>query len=182
MPVRTPVGSPRHGQARGQDVQGSAARSAGTDLRTALGEVAVRMDHTGSTAAPGPAAEAVIDIQVSVPALKPVSPFTAPHRTAPWDTCTARRTPSAPNAASANPPAGRAPTCTCAASAASRSSSPCSCGTSPATHTAPTKHHAQTENRSAAQHPDDGRTCTHAETDVVWRIVHLADDWAQRTG
>jgi GrpB-like predicted nucleotidyltransferase (UPF0157 family) len=53
-----------------------AALAAG--LRTALGPVAERIDHIGSTAVPGLAAKPVIDIQVSVAALEPVTPFRRP--------------------------------------------------------------------------------------------------------
>ena len=43
-------------------------------LRDALGPLAVRIDHNGSTAVPGLAAKPVIDIQVSVAALQPMAP------------------------------------------------------------------------------------------------------------
>lgn len=38
----------------------------GKDLRRALGELAVRIDHIGSTSVPGLAAKDVIDVQISV--------------------------------------------------------------------------------------------------------------------
>jgi GrpB-like predicted nucleotidyltransferase (UPF0157 family) len=40
-------------------------------LRRALGDLALRIDHIGSTAVPGLAAKDVIDIQITVPALDP---------------------------------------------------------------------------------------------------------------
>ena len=43
----------------------------GTALRAALGELAVRIDHIGSTAVPGLAAKDIIDVQLTVPALEP---------------------------------------------------------------------------------------------------------------
>ena len=46
-------------------------RAIATALRQALGSVADRIDHIGSTAVPGLAAKDVIDIQVSVPELAP---------------------------------------------------------------------------------------------------------------
>lgn len=49
-------------------------------LRGALGDVALRIDHIGSTAVPGLAAKPVMDIQVSVAALDPVGPFSGPLR------------------------------------------------------------------------------------------------------
>jgi GrpB-like predicted nucleotidyltransferase (UPF0157 family) len=47
-------------------------------LRAALGAVALRIDHHGSTAVPGLAAKPVIDIQISVAALQPMSAYLAP--------------------------------------------------------------------------------------------------------
>ncbi len=44
-------------------------RSIGRDLRACLGDLALRIDHIGSTSAPGLAAKDVIDIQVTVRAL-----------------------------------------------------------------------------------------------------------------
>src|SRR5713101_632514 len=44
-------------------------------LRTALGTLALRIDHHGSTSIPGLGAKPIIDIQVSVAALQPIAPF-----------------------------------------------------------------------------------------------------------
>ena len=46
----------------------------GRNLRAALGDVALRIDHIGSTAVPGLAAKPVVDIQISVAAREPVDP------------------------------------------------------------------------------------------------------------
>ena len=48
-------------------------------LRAALGALALRIDHNGSTSVPGLGAKPIIDIQVSVAALQPLPP--APRRT-----------------------------------------------------------------------------------------------------
>jgi GrpB-like predicted nucleotidyltransferase (UPF0157 family) len=50
----------------------------GRRLRGALAEVALRIDHIGSTAVPGLAAKPVIDIQISVAALEPLDAFRQP--------------------------------------------------------------------------------------------------------
>ena len=50
----------------------------GGGLRDALGSVAVRIDHIGSTSVPRLAAKPVIDIQISVDRLEPVQPFCGP--------------------------------------------------------------------------------------------------------
>jgi GrpB-like predicted nucleotidyltransferase (UPF0157 family) len=47
----------------------------GTQLRRALGETALRIDHIGSTAVPGLAAKPIIDVQISVLTLEPVDRY-----------------------------------------------------------------------------------------------------------
>ncbi len=47
-------------------------------IRTALGAMALRIDHHGSTAVPGLRAKPVIDIQVSVAALQPMAAYLEP--------------------------------------------------------------------------------------------------------
>jgi GrpB-like predicted nucleotidyltransferase (UPF0157 family) len=47
----------------------------GEQLREALGTVALRIDHIGSTAIEGLAAKPVIDIQISVQALEPMATY-----------------------------------------------------------------------------------------------------------
>jgi GrpB-like predicted nucleotidyltransferase (UPF0157 family) len=53
-------------------------RQLGAQLRAALGGVALRIDHIGSTAVPGLAAKPIVDVQISVVRLKPVEPFRSP--------------------------------------------------------------------------------------------------------
>ena len=48
------------------------------EIRAALGSVAVRVDHVGSTAVPGLDAKPIIDIQVSVASLEPVDAYRRP--------------------------------------------------------------------------------------------------------
>jgi GrpB-like predicted nucleotidyltransferase (UPF0157 family) len=50
----------------------------GTALRAALGAIALRIDHIGSTAVAGLAAKPVIDVQVSVAAFEPIETFKVP--------------------------------------------------------------------------------------------------------
>jgi len=49
-------------------------------IRHALGPLAVRIDHHGSTAVPGLAAKPIIDVQTSVRALQPVAAYGEPLR------------------------------------------------------------------------------------------------------
>lgn len=50
----------------------------GRKLRSALGDVALRIDHIGSTAVAGLAAKPVLDVQISVAELEPVEVFRDP--------------------------------------------------------------------------------------------------------
>src|SRR5580765_5596794 len=56
----------------------AAFESEASRIRRALGPLALRIDHNGSTAVPGLAAKPVIDIQVSVAALSPLDVFGLP--------------------------------------------------------------------------------------------------------
>lgn len=47
----------------------------GTQLRAALGTLALRIDHIGSTSIPGLGAKPIIDVQVSVTGFEPIEPL-----------------------------------------------------------------------------------------------------------
>jgi GrpB-like predicted nucleotidyltransferase (UPF0157 family) len=49
-------------------------------VKHALGEVAVRLEHVGSTAVPGLAAEPVFDLQLSVVAIEPRQRYLEPRQ------------------------------------------------------------------------------------------------------
>ena len=53
-------------------------RDLGRLLRQELGDVALRIDHVGSTSVPGLAAKPIIDVQVSVTSLTPLDAFRLP--------------------------------------------------------------------------------------------------------
>jgi GrpB-like predicted nucleotidyltransferase (UPF0157 family) len=50
----------------------------GRRLRGALGQVALRIDHIGSTSVPGLAAKPIIDVQISVASFEPLEAFKRP--------------------------------------------------------------------------------------------------------
>jgi len=50
----------------------------GCALRAALGDVALRIDHIGSTSVPGLDAKPIIDVQVSVAAFEPLDAYRGP--------------------------------------------------------------------------------------------------------
>lgn len=47
-------------------------------IKEVLGEVALRLEHVGSTAVPGLAAKPILDLQLSVRALEPRAPYVEP--------------------------------------------------------------------------------------------------------
>jgi len=47
-------------------------------VKEALGSVAVRLEHVGSTAVPGLAAKPILDLQLSVTALEPRAAYVGP--------------------------------------------------------------------------------------------------------
>jgi GrpB-like predicted nucleotidyltransferase (UPF0157 family) len=55
------------------------------ELREALGDVAVRIEHVGSTAVPGLAAKPVIDVQLSVASFDPFEAYGEPLRALGYD-------------------------------------------------------------------------------------------------
>jgi GrpB-like predicted nucleotidyltransferase (UPF0157 family) len=56
----------------------------GRELRNALGGVALRIDHIGSTSVPGLAAKPVVDVQVSVASFEPLAAFKQPLEALGW--------------------------------------------------------------------------------------------------
>jgi GrpB-like predicted nucleotidyltransferase (UPF0157 family) len=50
----------------------------GREFRAGLGDIARRIDHIGSTSVPGLGAKPVVDVQVSVAALEPLTAFKQP--------------------------------------------------------------------------------------------------------
>lgn len=50
----------------------------GANLRTAVGDVALRIDHIGSTSVPQLAAKPIVDVQISVVDLEPLDAFGKP--------------------------------------------------------------------------------------------------------
>jgi GrpB-like predicted nucleotidyltransferase (UPF0157 family) len=152
----------------------------GTRLRAALGDVALRIDHIGSTAVPGLAAKPVLDLQVSVAALEPVAPFRDPlvalghvYR---------EDNPERTKRYFREPP-GTARTHIHVRRAGSFSEQfPLLFRDYLRTHRAAAAEYAAAKRRLAAEFPHDGLAYTNAKTGIVWQLIHRADDWAQQTG
>jgi GrpB-like predicted nucleotidyltransferase (UPF0157 family) len=152
----------------------------GRRLRQALGDVALRIDHIGSTAVPGLAAKPVIDIQISVARLEPVDPFRAPLQALGY--VYRADNPERTKRYFREPP-GEPRTHIHVRRAGSFSEQfPLLFRDYLRTHRPAADAYALVKRRLAAEHPHDGQAYTDAKAAHCWQIIHRADDWAQTTG
>ena len=152
----------------------------GRRLRTALGPVALRIDHIGSTAVPGLAAKPIIDVQVSVARLEPVEPFRAPLEAlglvyrADNPERTKRYFREAPGDRRTHIHVRRA--------GSFSEQFPLLLRDYLQLHGDAAAELAALKRRVAAELGDDRQAYTDAKAPLVWELVRRADAWAQRTG
>jgi len=152
----------------------------GSRLRHALGAVALRIDHIGSTSVAGLAAKPVIDIQVSVERLEPVVPFRDPLQELGFvyregNTDRTKRY--------FREPPGQPRTHIHVRKAGSFSQQfPLLFRDFLRAHCEAAAGYEAVKRRLAARYPHDRRAYTDAKTPVVWDIIQRADVWAQQAG
>ncbi|BBH70106.1 hypothetical protein ACTI_67910 [Actinoplanes sp. OR16] len=152
----------------------------GAVLRRALGDVALRIDHIGSTSVPGLAAKPVIDVQVSVARLEPQDPFRDPlvgiglvhHANNPDRTKRYfREAPGRPRTHIHVRRAGSFPEqFALLFRDFLRADQEVADG------------YAQVKRALAVQYRHDREAYTDAKSPIFWEIIQQADDWARRTG
>ncbi|HYN98012.1 MAG TPA: GrpB family protein [Pilimelia sp.] len=152
----------------------------GAAVRDALGDVALRIDHIGSTSVPGLAAKPVIDIQVSVARLEPVDPFRDPlvglglaYRAANPER-TKRYFREAPGQPRTHLHVRRA--------GSFSEQFPLLFRDFLRADAAAAGDYAVAKRALAARHPHDRQAYTDAKAPVCWAVIARADEWAQRTG
>jgi GrpB-like predicted nucleotidyltransferase (UPF0157 family) len=149
-------------------------------LRAALGAVAMRIDHIGSTAVPGLAAKPVIDIQIAVAALEPNDPFRICleklgyvfHADNPDLTKRYFREP--PGQARTHIHVRREGSWSEQFALLFRDYL--------RTHPESAAHYAQVKCRLAEQYRDDREAYTNAKGPVIWEIMVHANEWCQEMG
>ena len=153
----------------------------GTRLRAALGSVALRIDHIGSTSIPGMAAKPVIDVQVSVAELRAVGGLPLPLEGLGF---VLPRGQPGPDQTVLPRGAGGTPrrTFTSAAPAVGPSSSRCSSATTCAPTTRMPVVCRGIKHQLAEQYRDDRHGYTDAKGPYLWEIMKKADRWSQDTG
>ncbi|MCA1676385.1 MAG: GrpB family protein [Actinobacteria bacterium] len=152
----------------------------GRRLRNALGEVAVRIDHIGSTAVVGLAAKPVIDIQISVAGLEPVDPFREPLERLGF---VYRADNTERTKRYFREPPGEPRTHIHVRRVGSFSEQfPLLFRDYLRAHPDECAAYEKLKRRLAAEFPHDGATYTDAKVPFFWEVIRRADDWAQRIG
>ncbi len=149
-------------------------------LRDALSEIAVRIDHVGSTAVPGLDAKPVLDIQVSVASLEPSEPFAVPLEQLGY--VFGRDNPELTKRYFREPP-GTVRTHVHVRKAGSFSQQlPLLFRDYLRADPDTAKQYAELKRSLATTYRDDRAGYTDAKSDFIWAALRRADDWAQSIG
>jgi GrpB-like predicted nucleotidyltransferase (UPF0157 family) len=149
-------------------------------LRAALGEVALRIDHIGSTAVPELAAKPIIDIQISVATFEPLDAFRAPLEQLGYvfraDNVerTKRYFREPPGSPRTHVHVRRAGSFSEQLALLSRDFM--------RTHPDWAQRYAELKYALAERHADDRGRYTDEKRPFTWQALAAADEWAQRTG
>lgn len=152
----------------------------GATLRDALGAVAVRIDHIGSTAVPGLAAKAIVDVQVSVRALEPVEPFREPLERLGY--VYRADNPERTKRYFREPPGHRRTHLHVRRLGSFSQQVPLLFRDYLRSHPPAAAGYAEEKRRCAALFRDDRQGYVEAKDAFVWQVIRRADAWAQRTG
>jgi GrpB-like predicted nucleotidyltransferase (UPF0157 family) len=155
-------------------------RELGGSLRSALGDVAVRIDHIGSTSVPGLAAKPIIDVQVSVLSFQPVEAFKRPLERLgfvyrPDNTERTKRY-------FREPPGSRRTHVHVRRAGSFSEQWALLFRDYLRTHPEAGTEYAEEKRRLAAQFPHDGAAYTKAKGPILWEIIRRADEWGQALG
>jgi GrpB-like predicted nucleotidyltransferase (UPF0157 family) len=152
----------------------------GRELRGGLGEVALRIDHIGSTAVPGLAAKPVIDIQISVADFEPLEAFKQPLE---WLGYVYRADNPERTKRYFREPPGRRRTHVHVRRAGSFSEQWALLFRDYLrAHPETVAEYEAVKRRLARRFRDDRHGYTNAKGPFLWEVIRRADDWAQAQG
>lgn len=155
-------------------------RGLGGRLRDAVGDVALRIDHIGSTAVPGLAAKPIIDVQISVESLEPTAPFREPLERLGF---VFRATNTERTKRYFREPPGRRRTHIHVRRAGSFAEQlPLLFRDYLRTHPTECDEYASQKRAFAEMYARDRAGYTEAKGPMIWAMVQRADEWAQRIG
>ncbi|MFH8365839.1 GrpB family protein [Streptomyces sp. NPDC018031] len=152
----------------------------GTGLRAALGDVAARIDHIGSTSVPGLAAKPVIDIQISVASLEPADAFLGPLTG--MGLVYRADNPERTKRYFREPPGERRTHVHVRQLGSFSQQFPLLFRDYLRDHPAAATGYAAAKRRYAAEFRHDRPGYVRAKDACVWEVIRRADAWAQRTG
>jgi GrpB-like predicted nucleotidyltransferase (UPF0157 family) len=152
----------------------------GQELRAGLGEVALRIDHIGSTAVHGLAAKPIIDIQISVVDFEPLAAYRQPLERLGY--VYRADNPERTKRYFREPP-GRPRTHVHVRRAGSFSEQWALLFRDYLrTHPEAAAEYATLKRRLAIRFRDDRRAYTDAKGPFLWKVIRKADEWAQAEG
>jgi GrpB-like predicted nucleotidyltransferase (UPF0157 family) len=149
-------------------------------LRTALGDVALRIDHVGSTAVPGLAAKPIVDIQISVTAFEPLDAFRMPLEQLGY--VFRAENPELTKRYFREPPGDRRTHIHVRRAGSFSEQLALLFRDFMRAHPDWARRYAELKVGLARQHADDRARYTDAKRPFTWEALAAADEWAQRTG
>jgi GrpB-like predicted nucleotidyltransferase (UPF0157 family) len=155
-------------------------RDLGTKLRQAMGDVAIRIDHIGSTSIAGLAAKPIIDIQISVGSFNPMEPYRAPLEGLGF--VFRDKNPELTKRYFRECPGERETHIHVRRAGSFSEQFPLLFRDYMRTHPRDAEKYAVLKLRLAEQYRDDRLGYTNAKSDFIWRVIARADQWAQDTG
>jgi GrpB-like predicted nucleotidyltransferase (UPF0157 family) len=155
-------------------------RQVGAKLRAALGGVALRIDHIGSTAVPGLAAKPIVDVQISVERLEPVEPFRSPLEAAGfvYRAANTERT----KRYFREPPGQRRTHLHVRRAGSFSEQLPLLLRDFLRAHPAAALDYGRRKQALAARFAHDRHGYQDAKVPITWELLRRADEWAQQTG
>ena len=152
----------------------------GGKLRSALGDIAVRIDHIGSTAVPGLAAKPIIDVQISVASFQPLEAFKQPlerleYVYRPDNTERTKRY-------FREPPGSRRTHIHVRRAGSFSEQWALLFRDYLRTHPEAGAEYTAVKRRLAARFPHDGAAYTEAKGPFLWEVIRRADGWGQAMG
>lgn len=156
-------------------------RDLAVKVRSAVGPVALRIDHIGSTLIPGLAAKPTIDIQISVAAFDPMEPYRRPLEVIGFQYRAGNPERTKRYFKEPDPTAERTHIHVRRAGSFSEQF-PLLFRDYMRCHPADASHYAQLKRRLAEQYRDDRLGYTEAKGAFVWHALRKADRGAQDTG
>ena len=152
----------------------------GASLRGALGDVALRIDHIGSTSIPGMDAKPIIDIQISVATLDPVDPFRIPLESLGY--VWRSNNPELTKRYFREKPGERRTHIHVRKAGSFSQQFPLLFRDYMRAHPGEIRPYAEMKYRLAKEYGEDREGYTVAKGPFVWAVVRKADQWAQDTG